>query len=59
MTMRKPMAFIRSKSVGRGASKVAARPPQDRRGNALLMQTQFFASRVRKRAREKTLGFFA
>jgi hypothetical protein len=23
------------------------------------MQTQFFASRVRKRAREKSLGFFA
>jgi len=32
---------------------------KDRRGNALLMQTQFFASRVRKRAREKSLRFFA
>jgi hypothetical protein len=33
-------------------------PAKDRSGNALLMQTQIFASRTRKRAREKSLSFF-
>lgn len=38
---------------------MTVRSAAERRGKALLMQTQIFASRVRKRAREKTLGFFA
>lgn len=38
---------------------MTVRSAAERRGNALLMQTQIFASRARKHAHEKTLGFFA